>query len=85
MISTTWRASNRCSRGLPRSPGVDSTDSDVGRLGEQAVDTLRRAANAGWQAVKHVRKDPDLEPLRVRQDFQMLLMDLAFPNDPFAK
>ena len=27
-----------------------------------------------------MRKDPDLDPLRSRPDFQMLLMDLAFPT-----
>jgi hypothetical protein len=28
--------------------------------------------------------DTDLDPLRGRGDFQLLLMDLAMPADPFA-
>jgi hypothetical protein len=29
--------------------------------------------------------DHDLDPLRPRPDFQMLMMDLAFPYEPFAR
>ena len=32
-----------------------------------------------------MRRDTDLDPLRSRADFQMLLMDLAFPEEPFAR
>jgi hypothetical protein len=46
---------------------------------------LRRAINAGSDDVEHVRQDPDLESLRVRRDFRRLLLDLAFPADPFAR
>jgi len=31
------------------------------------------------------RSDPNLDPLRDREDFQVLLMDLAFPTEPFAR
>ena len=31
------------------------------------------------------KTDPDFDPLRSRPDFQALLMDLAFPVDPFAR
>jgi hypothetical protein len=30
-------------------------------------------------------RDADLDPLRPRPDFQLLLMDLAFPADPFER
>jgi hypothetical protein len=30
------------------------------------------------------RYEPSLSPLRGRDDFQLLLMDLAMPADPFA-
>ena len=29
--------------------------------------------------------DHDLDPLRSRADFQELMMDLNFPDDPFAR
>jgi hypothetical protein len=61
------------------------TDADVQKLGEQAVATLRRAVEAGLQDVPFIRRDADLKPLRSRADFQMLLLDVAFPNMPFAK
>jgi hypothetical protein len=32
-----------------------------------------------------MRTDPDLDPLRSRPDFQLLLMDLAMPAEPFAR
>ncbi len=31
-----------------------------------------------------MRRDADLDPLRSRPDFQMLMMDPAFPDEPFA-
>jgi hypothetical protein len=32
-----------------------------------------------------MRRDTDLDPLRSRTDFELLLMDLAFPDQPFAR
>jgi hypothetical protein len=34
--------------------------------------------------VAFMRRDADLDPLRARPDFQLLLLDLAFPGQPFA-
>src|SRR5262245_39040987 len=31
-----------------------------------------------------MQKDHDLDPLRSRPDFQLLMTDLAFPDDPFS-
>jgi hypothetical protein len=46
---------------------------------------LRRAVAAGFDNVGHMRRDPDLDPLRPRRDFRELLMDLTFPADPFPR
>ena len=46
---------------------------------------LRRAVAAGYQRVEFLRTDPDLAPLRSREDFQRILLDAAFPDDPFAR
>jgi tetratricopeptide (TPR) repeat protein len=50
---------------------------------EAAMATLRRARGAGWHGLAELRSDPSLAPLRSRPDFQLLLMDLAFPPWPF--
>jgi hypothetical protein len=49
------------------------------------MDALRRAIAAGYRDVNWMRRDPDLSPLRSRPDFQVLLLDVAFPADPFAR
>jgi tetratricopeptide (TPR) repeat protein len=43
------------------------------QLGEQAVDTLRRAVELGTMPVEKLLNDPVLEPLRTREDFQKLI------------
>jgi serine/threonine-protein kinase len=46
---------------------------------------LHRAIARGYRNVALMRKDPVLDPLRSRSDFQLLMMDLEFPDDPFAR
>jgi tetratricopeptide (TPR) repeat protein len=53
------------------------------RYAAWAIDGLKRAIAAGFRDVSHIQADRDLDPLRSRQDFQLLMMDLAFPVDPF--
>ncbi len=78
-----------CSRsllsGIAARPGSGLSAADSGSLGEQAVDALRRAVTAGLRDFAFMRRDPDLDPLRPRPDFQSLMMDLEFPEEPFAK
>jgi serine/threonine-protein kinase len=52
---------------------------------ERGMDALRRAIATGYRDVHWMRRDPDLDPLRARPDFPLLMMDLAFPADPFAR
>ena len=58
---------------------------EVARHLDQAMAALFAAAEAGYRKPSKYAADPDLELLRSRADFQRLLMDLAFPGDPFAK
>ena len=51
---------------------------------DRAIAALRRAVAAGYHGVDSLRIDPDLAPLRSRDDFQRILLDAAFPDDPFA-
>jgi serine/threonine-protein kinase len=68
--------------GLPGS-GLSAEDGPV-ELG-RAMDALRRAIATGYRDVNWMRLDLDLDPLRSRPDFQGLLLDLAFPADPFTR
>ena len=45
---------------------------------------LRQAVAAGYYNAARMVKDSDLDPLHSRPDFQILMMDLSFPADPFA-
>ena len=54
------------------------------RDADRAVATIRRLIGMGWADSEVLRNDPDLGSLRSRPDFQALMMDLAFPTDPFA-
>jgi hypothetical protein len=51
----------------------------------RAMGALRRAVAAGYRDLDRLRTDPDLAPLRDRPEFQELLLDLAFPADPFTR
>jgi serine/threonine-protein kinase len=71
--------------GVAGHKGSGLTAGEADSLGSDAVHTLRRAIAAGLRDVAFMGRDTDLNPLRSRSDFQMLLMDLAFPDEPFAR
>ena len=52
---------------------------------EAAMTLLRRAISEGYRDLSDIRQDGALDPLRSRPDFQSLILDLAFPTDPFAR
>jgi serine/threonine-protein kinase len=52
---------------------------------DKAIVALRRAVAGGYRQIKVIRKDPDLAPLMSRADFQLILLDAAFPDDPFGR
>jgi tetratricopeptide (TPR) repeat protein len=54
---------------------------------ERALDLLEKAGATGeFKTIRldDVRKERLLDPLRSHPRFQLLMMDLAFPDDPFA-
>jgi hypothetical protein len=53
-------------------------------LADRAIADLRQAAAMGWRSPAAYRYEPALAPLRGRDDFQLLVMDLAFPAHPIA-
>jgi tetratricopeptide (TPR) repeat protein len=46
------------------------------RLAARAVGLLKQAVARGYKDVAHLKKDPDLDPLRRRDDFQKLLAEI---------
>jgi hypothetical protein len=51
----------------------------------RAMAALRRAVAAGYHDLAEMQADRDLDLLRGRDDFKLLMMDLAMPADPFAQ
>jgi tetratricopeptide (TPR) repeat protein len=52
---------------------------------DRALECLRAAVAAGFRDLARIRADSDLDALRCRADFQLLMLDLAMPDDPFAR
>jgi serine/threonine-protein kinase len=49
-----------------------------------SMSELKQTIATGFRDLKLLHSDPDLNILRARPDFQRLLLDLAFPEQPFA-
>jgi serine/threonine-protein kinase len=67
---------------LPRS-GMSAAEGRV--EAKRAMQWLHGAVAGGYRNVAIMQKDQDLDPLRSRPDFRLLMMDLEFPDDPFAR
>jgi hypothetical protein len=50
----------------------------------RAMELLRRAIAMGYRDALQLRLESALDPLRSREDFRLLMMDVAFPDEPFA-
>jgi tetratricopeptide (TPR) repeat protein len=57
---------------------------EAGSEAEKAMAILRRIVAEGYHAPE-LRNESCLEPLRGRTDFRLLMMDLAFPAEPFGR
>lgn len=53
----------------------------AGQYGEQGIKVLRRAVEAGYKDVQRLKTDPELEPLRAREEFKELLLKLEKPPE----
>src|SRR5262249_31613917 len=71
--------------GIAGLPGSGITAHEGRAEADRAMAELRRAAATGFRMLSLMAFDHDLDPLRSRSDFQMLMMDLALPDDPFAR
>src|SRR5262249_32088751 len=54
-------------------------------LADRPMAHLRRALDLGYRNTPPIAPDADLDSLRDRDDFRLLLLDLAFPDDPFER
>jgi hypothetical protein len=59
----------------------------LARLGrpDRAMDALRLAVANGFRDLDRMRGATGLDPLRARDDFRLLLLDIALPSEPFAR
>jgi eukaryotic-like serine/threonine-protein kinase len=52
---------------------------------DRAMHDLQKAVAVGYGEFSNLRTDADLDPLRHRSDFQLMLMDLSMPANVFAR
>jgi hypothetical protein len=52
---------------------------------DTAMALLHKAVAVGFRDAAAIRTEDALDPLRDRPDFQLLMMDLAFPTEPLAR
>jgi serine/threonine-protein kinase len=65
--------------------GTGPSTAESSGLADRAIDDLRRAAAMGYRSPAAYRYEPALGPLRGRDDFRLLMMDVTFPAEPFAR
>jgi eukaryotic-like serine/threonine-protein kinase len=70
--------------GVAAETGSGMTTADAQAEADSAMKTLRLSFASGWKQLAHTKADADLDPIRSRPDFQMLLLDMAMPENPFA-
>jgi hypothetical protein len=72
--------------GAASAAGSGLTTAEGQAEAEKAVAGVRRSLDAGYSNLAWIRKvDPDLTPIRSRPDFRLLMMDVAFPAEPFDR
>jgi serine/threonine-protein kinase len=70
--------------GLADQAGSGVSAAEAASDAESAVVLLHKAVAMGYRYLASYRKHDALDPLRDREDFRLLMMDLAFPAEPFA-
>ena len=71
--------------GLAGAPGSGITAEGARTEADRAMTNLRQAAASGFRMLSLMAIDRDLDALRSRPDFQLLMMDLTFPEVPFGR
>jgi hypothetical protein len=71
--------------GITPIPGSGMTAAKGRVEADVATESLLRAIAAGLRNTGSMRINTDLDSIRSRPDFRLLMMDLAIPAKPFAK
>ncbi len=79
-----WASCRASLAGLAGAAGSGVSAAEGAAHAEEAMALLRRAVAGGYRDFAHFRAEPGLDPLRSRDDFRLMMMDLAFPDVPFA-
>jgi hypothetical protein len=69
--------------GLSGQAGSGVSAAEAASEADLAMTRLHKAVAVGYLSVDAFRTADALDPLRDRPNFQLLLMDLAMPADPF--
>ena len=60
-----------------KNPAADSRRAGIAKDdADRAMQWLHKAVQAGYKDAAHMKKDPDLDPLRERADFKKLVAEL---------
>ena len=70
---------------LAGQPGAGISAAEGNEEAARAMDLLHKAVEMGYRDANAFRTESALDPLRDRDHFKVLMMDLAFPAEPFAK
>ena len=70
--------------GVAPEAGSGLTAAEGRAAADAAMAALHQAVAAGWRDPAWAQLDPALVPIRSRPDYQLLILDLSFPAQPFA-
>jgi hypothetical protein len=70
--------------GLAGRAGSRVSAAEANSAAETAVAELQNAVAEGYRNPDAYRTEDALDPLRGREDFRLLMLDLAMPAEPFA-
>jgi eukaryotic-like serine/threonine-protein kinase len=71
--------------GLGDQPGSGVSAAQAASEVDTAIASLHRAIDTGYRSPGALPTEDALHPLRGRQDFKLLMMDLAFPEQVFDR
>ncbi len=71
--------------GIACAAGSGMSKCEESAQAQKAMSILRRAIADGYRDDELMRIEPGLDPLRARLDYQLLMMDLAMPTEPFVR
>ena len=80
-----WYLRACCHAALAGLAGAGMSAGPAAAEADAAMALLHQAVAKGHRNAAAFRTDDALDPLRGREDFRLLMMDLAFPTEPFAE